>query len=46
VLPNPRRLRADRPSRYVAERRDWIVSQMRGLGGRAYLRRMADHPLE
>jgi monofunctional glycosyltransferase len=41
VLPNPRRMRADRPSRYVAERRDWIVSQMRGLGGRAYLDQVA-----
>jgi monofunctional biosynthetic peptidoglycan transglycosylase len=41
VLPNPRRMRADRPSPYVAERRDWIMSQMRGLGGRAYLERVA-----
>jgi monofunctional glycosyltransferase len=41
VLPNPRHMHADRPSRYVAERRDWIVSQMRGLGGRAYLEQVA-----
>jgi monofunctional biosynthetic peptidoglycan transglycosylase len=41
VLPNPRRMRADRPSRYVAERRDYIVDQMRGLGGQAYLERLA-----
>ena len=41
VLPNPRRMRADRPSPYVSERRDWIMSQMRGLGGRAYLDRVA-----
>ncbi len=40
VLPNPRRMRADRPSRYVAERRDFIVEQMRGLGGRAYLEQL------
>jgi monofunctional biosynthetic peptidoglycan transglycosylase len=37
VLPNPERLRADAPSRYVLERRDWILGQMRGLGGPAYL---------
>ncbi|HET7756483.1 MAG TPA: monofunctional biosynthetic peptidoglycan transglycosylase [Steroidobacteraceae bacterium] len=37
VLPNPLRLRVDRPSRYVLERRDWILGQMRGLGGAAYL---------
>jgi monofunctional biosynthetic peptidoglycan transglycosylase len=42
VLPNPRRMRADRPSRYVAERRDFIVGQMRGLGGRTYLERLAN----
>jgi len=38
VLPNPLRLHADRPSRYVLQRRDWILGQMRGLGGEAYLR--------
>jgi monofunctional biosynthetic peptidoglycan transglycosylase len=38
VLPNPLRLHAERPSRYVIERRDWILAQMRGLGGAAYLR--------
>jgi monofunctional biosynthetic peptidoglycan transglycosylase len=37
VLPNPIRLRADRPSAYVMMRRDWIIGQMRGLGGREYL---------
>lgn len=37
VLPNPRRLHADNPSRYVASRRDWIVGQMRMLGGNGYL---------
>jgi monofunctional biosynthetic peptidoglycan transglycosylase len=40
VLPNPLRLRADRPSRYVLSRRDWILDQMRGLGGAAYLREL------
>jgi len=38
VLPNPLRLRADRPSAYVRERRDWILQQMEQLGGPAYLR--------
>lgn len=37
VLPNPIRMRADRPSAYVQSRRDWILDQMRGLGGSAYL---------
>jgi monofunctional biosynthetic peptidoglycan transglycosylase len=37
VLPNPIRLHADRPSAYVASRRDWILGQMRGLGGSQYL---------
>jgi monofunctional glycosyltransferase len=38
VLPNPLRLHAERPSAYVLERRDWILGQMRRLGGAAYLR--------
>ncbi len=38
VLPNPLRLHADRPSRYVLSRRDWILDQMRMLGGPEYLR--------
>ena len=37
VLPNPIRLRADNPSPYVLSRRDWILGQMRGLGGSTYL---------
>jgi monofunctional biosynthetic peptidoglycan transglycosylase len=36
VLPNPRRLHADRPSAYVLERRDHILQQMELLGP-AYL---------
>ncbi len=40
VLPNPLKLRVDRPSRYVLERRDWVLGQMRGLGGAAYLREL------
>jgi monofunctional glycosyltransferase len=38
VLPNPLRLHADRPSRYLLERRDWILGQMRELGGAGFLR--------
>jgi monofunctional glycosyltransferase len=44
VLPNPRQLHADRPSRYVLQRRDWILGQMRGLGGPAYLRALEKEP--
>lgn len=32
VLPNPKRLHADRPSAYVASRAAWIRGQMRQLG--------------
>jgi monofunctional glycosyltransferase len=31
VLPNPRRLRVDKPSAYVRERQAWIMSQIRRL---------------
>jgi monofunctional biosynthetic peptidoglycan transglycosylase len=37
VLPNPVRLHVERPSSYVLERRDFILEQMRGLGGTGYL---------
>ena len=39
VLPNPHRFRANRPSAFVAQRRDWILRQMDQLGGPEYLRR-------
>ena len=32
VLPNPRRLSAQRPSPYVMQRANWVLSQMRQLG--------------
>jgi monofunctional biosynthetic peptidoglycan transglycosylase len=38
VLPNPLRLHAEQPSRYVLQRHDWILGQMRDLGGAAYLK--------
>ena len=37
VLPNPLRMRADRPSAYVLGRRDEILQQMCALGGVRYL---------
>jgi monofunctional biosynthetic peptidoglycan transglycosylase len=37
VLPNPRRLHADRPSAYVLNRVAWIERQMVQLGGTAYV---------
>ncbi len=39
VLPNPLRLKADRPSAYVEERRAWILQQMGQLGGAAFVNR-------
>lgn len=33
VLPSPQRYSAATPSRYVAQRRDWILGQMQALGG-------------
>jgi monofunctional biosynthetic peptidoglycan transglycosylase len=38
VLPNPLQMHADRPTKYVVQRRDWILTQMRALGGEQYLR--------
>lgn len=40
VLPNPMRFRIDRPSEFVLKRRDWILEQMRNLGGERYLASM------
>ena len=41
VLPNPNLLHAERPSAYVASRREWILRQMRALGDTAYLRNLS-----
>jgi monofunctional biosynthetic peptidoglycan transglycosylase len=38
VLPSPRRLHANAPSRYLLAQRDRILQQMANLGGAAYLR--------
>ena len=40
VLPNPIRLKANAPSRYVRSRQEWIVAQMRRLGGGAMLKKL------
>jgi monofunctional glycosyltransferase len=42
VLPNPITFKVQAPSTYVARRRDWILSQMSGLGGPAYLRELEE----
>jgi len=39
VLPNPKKLRADRPSAYVARHAEWVERQVRQLGGASYLPR-------
>jgi len=38
VLPNPVHWHVERPSRFVAWKQQWILAQMRNLGGAAYLR--------
>ena len=39
VLPNPKKLHADRPSPYVQRHSEWIERQVRQLGGAGYLPR-------
>jgi monofunctional biosynthetic peptidoglycan transglycosylase len=39
VLPNPKKLHADRPSAYVARHAEWVERQVRQLGGPGYLAR-------
>lgn len=43
VLPNPIRFRADAPSGYIRQRQQWILRQMRQLGGEGFLR---EHKLQ
>ena len=38
VLPSPLRYRADAPSAYVRGRQEWILNQMRNLGGNEVVR--------
>ncbi len=37
ALPNPVRYRVAAPSDYLLSRREWVLQQMRNLGGTAYL---------
>ena len=43
VLPNPVHWRVERPSRFVAWKQQWILAQMRNLGGAAYLREVGQN---
>jgi monofunctional biosynthetic peptidoglycan transglycosylase len=40
VLPSPKRMRVNAPSTYVRSRQQWILEQMRGLGGTALLKEL------
>jgi monofunctional glycosyltransferase len=44
VLPSPERYSAAAPSRYVLERRDWILGQMQALGGPEMLSEIDAYP--
>jgi monofunctional biosynthetic peptidoglycan transglycosylase len=44
VLPNPQHYLASAPSRYVEQRRDWILSQMQALGGPEMLDEIDAYP--
>jgi monofunctional biosynthetic peptidoglycan transglycosylase len=44
VLPNPVRLSAAAPSRYIQLRRDWILRQMQALGGSEMLDEIDAYP--
>lgn len=44
VLPDPVHWHVDRPSRFVAWKQQWILTQMRNLGGTAYLREVRQGP--
>ena len=46
VLPSPKRMRVNAPSRYVRSRQDWILGQMRGLGGVGLLEQIEPPPAE
>lgn len=42
VLPSPKRMRVNAPSSYVRSRQNWIVGQMRRLGGEQMLLKLDD----
>jgi monofunctional glycosyltransferase len=41
VLPSPKRMRVNAPSNYVRSRQEWILEQMRGLGGTGLLKELS-----
>lgn len=45
VLPNPILYKVNAPTGFVTNRRDWILGQMRGLGGPGYLKEL-ENPTE
>lgn len=44
VLPNPQHYAATAPSRYIQQRRDWILNQMQALGGPEMLDEIDAYP--
>ena len=44
VLPNPERFSAAAPSRYIQQRREWILGQMQALGGPEMLNEIDAYP--
>jgi monofunctional biosynthetic peptidoglycan transglycosylase len=44
VLPNPERYSASAPSRFVQQRREWILGQMQALGGPEMLDEIDAYP--
>ena len=44
VLPSPLRYSATAPSRYIQQRRDWILGQMQALGGPEMLNEIDAYP--
>jgi len=44
VLPSPKRMKVRSPSRYVLSRQQWILGQMRGLGGVSLLQQIEPPP--
>jgi monofunctional glycosyltransferase len=44
VLPNPQKFSAAAPSRYIQQRREWILGQMQALGGPDMLNEIDAYP--
>lgn len=42
VLPNPKRYNANQPNSHMLERRQWVLKQMRQLGGPSYVSDMTN----